>query len=352
MNLNIIINKLFWNVYESKNAESIANISIKPFENISNSFADARINESYNKANTKWLHHQKIDLIKEPVIIESEQLYCIRGLKNIISQSIKDPNVRPSVKNYIKARISNTVVNFEKCIIFDGEYGLNYFHFFSDVINKIWLLDQYKIDKSLPILISSKLFNRPYFQYLYQLPEIKKLNWKVLEEGTLAKSNNVYIIKPMPYDASLWYKTKSLILQGRKNVSSDNIFINRSTKMGRYISNFDEIIPILEKYSIVIIEPGEHTFEEQVQIFSNAKNIVALHGAGLTNMVFSDTANLSLLEVNPSDRISSHYYWLAKSLGIKYYDSILGGDLTSQDRSGNFILDPVKFEKALLQMLN
>jgi capsular polysaccharide biosynthesis protein len=157
----------------------------------------------------------------------------------------------------------------------------------------------------------------------------------------------------MPYDGSLWLKTLSLLDIIKDNAGSKRVFLTRAKNAGRYISNFDEILPMLNEYKFEIYDTNDMPFEEQVVLFSKIKYLISIHGAGETNICFSYKNNLSMLEINPGNRIACQYYWMANMLNYKY-NVIMGNNLESLDKrnEGGFYLSPEKFRNALEKMFN
>lgn len=68
-------------------------------------------------------------------------------------------------------------------------------------------------------------------------------------------------------------------------------------------------------YQIVYCE--ELGFAQQVQLFSRARTLVALHGAGLSNMIWAPE-QLQVLEIFPADYLNDCYARLARSLDFGY----------------------------------
>jgi hypothetical protein len=62
----------------------------------------------------------------------------------------------------------------------------------------------------------------------------------------------------------------------------------------------------------------EMTIQEQIDLFYAAEIVVAIHGAGLTNIIYSPT-EIIVIELFPTSFVLPHYYYLAKSLNHKYY---------------------------------
>ena len=56
--------------------------------------------------------------------------------------------------------------------------------------------------------------------------------------------------------------------------------------------------------------------EEQIELFYDAEFVVAPHGAGLSNIMFS--RGIKVLELFPTPQVLPHYFYLSKSLGHEY----------------------------------
>jgi hypothetical protein len=343
-------NKLFWKkVFKKPFIIEIYSELIKPFETMKPDFIDDKVNKSYEYDCKKWFHDSFIYKIKKKVLIEPDYGYIVYGLNRIIAQSMIYKELYPSlIKRLLKKK---NIVHLDKAIIFDGNVGSNYFHFFSDLINKIWVYDKYGIDKSLPLIIGEKIFNYTYFQYFYNNTDLRNRNWYVLKKNIWIKSSEVYISRPMPYSKDLWIKTLNL-LNINNNNANKRVFLTRSKDVGRYILNMDEIIPILNEFDFETYDTNLLSFAEQFALFSKIKYLISIHGAGETNICFSYKNNLNFIEINPENRIACHYYWLSAMLGYNY-DIIMGGNLErlSEANEGGFYLSPDKLKNAIKRMI-
>ena len=57
--------------------------------------------------------------------------------------------------------------------------------------------------------------------------------------------------------------------------------------------------------------------------FTGADEIVAVHGAGLTNLLFCRPGT-RVIEIFPENFVKSTYFWLARQLGLEYH-YLIGG---------------------------
>lgn len=100
----------------------------------------------------------------------------------------------------------------------------------------------------------------------------------------------------------------------RSKVSSRRIYIDRTGSPLRPLLNENELIAVLRANGVEPIANERLTLGQQIERFSEAKLIVAPHGAGMTNLVFApDTA--SVLELMPFDHPNWCYRNLAAACG-------------------------------------
>ena len=82
-----------------------------------------------------------------------------------------------------------------------------------------------------------------------------------------------------------------------ENINANRkIFISRKDASSRTITNEEELINFLKNDNFEIINLSEKKFTDQVKIFNSAKLIVAMHGAGLTNLLFCKS-NTKVIEI-------------------------------------------------------
>jgi hypothetical protein len=99
---------------------------------------------------------------------------------------------------------------------------------------------------------------------------------------------------------------------------SPKIFISRRQAAFRRVINEDEILRALAPLGFVSYVLEEMSFSNQVRLFSQAEIIVTPHGAGLTNMIFSQ--NPTTIELFGPRNIYNNvdFFALSQSLGFKY----------------------------------
>jgi capsular polysaccharide biosynthesis protein len=96
---------------------------------------------------------------------------------------------------------------------------------------------------------------------------------------------------------------------------SRNLYVSRSKTRRSAMWEKDLEKGLFEK-GFEIIHAEDHSFLNQIELFRDAKNIIGVHGAGLTNAIWS--TNCSIIELMPTSRINRCVEWQAKIANGKY----------------------------------
>ncbi len=222
----------------------------------------------------------------------------------------------------------------------------NYWHFFHDLIGQVYLAKKFNLD-SLPFLISLDLYRQPYFKQALDLsPYLKKINWVV--HSDLIKVKIAYFIQVKINGIEQFNFMRSIFPNSfLYNQKYEYIYLKRNNNRLRHIKNNDEIELIAKKNKFTVIDADNLSLLEQILLFSQANIIISPHGAGLTNIVFSDYKKLTIIEIFPGNYIMPHYYWLAKQLNITYR-AVVANNL---ENNSAFRVDPVLFEETISKII-
>ncbi|MGD1948607.1 MAG: DUF563 domain-containing protein [Leptolyngbyaceae cyanobacterium] len=200
-----------------------------------------------------------------------------------------------------------------------------YYHTLIDNLPRLYLLhgSQFQEIKEISILLSSQPSKVESFYLDKLLPDNAKVLLVDKDEtcklkdfifpSFLSRRFSGYL--PLAYIS--WFIKRVAPNRPRKKVN--RIFISRiPTHKGRQrcILNENELFERLEPYGFKRYVLDHMKIEEQIELFYDAETVVAAHGAGLTNAIFSEKINV--LELFPTQIIVPHYYFLSKSLRHNY----------------------------------
>lgn len=100
---------------------------------------------------------------------------------------------------------------------------------------------------------------------------------------------------------------------------STNIYVSRSAAKYRKVLNEDEVVKLIKKYDFEVIHFEKLSVTEQIEIAYHSKNMISLHGANLTNVIFMQPESNVLEFRKKNDTENNYYYSLADSVGCNYY---------------------------------
>lgn len=93
------------------------------------------------------------------------------------------------------------------------------------------------------------------------------------------------------------------------------LYISRKPGGWRSVINEEDVVNCLEQEGFEILRAENLSLTEQIRLFSEAKLIVGLHGAGLTNVLFAPQA--ALLEIR-GNYGGGEYYSMTSGFGQQY----------------------------------
>jgi hypothetical protein len=300
---------------------------------------------SYLYQNNKWSDQSEfLSLLKSSVSIEPSKGLILYNNNTIVEESRINNYVFPEFsKNPQK---NKTVTQVDRAYYFDGHVGESYYHFFSEVLSAYFIFIKHSPEKKLPIIIHKNIYALKWFQFLLATTDLSFFHFIILDDTHIV-IKNLYFAKGA-FSKVYWQSFREWIKPSLVvNEKSRRVFLDREIGVGRNLKNKKEILEILNRFNFEIIDTENFSMEEQIELMGETKFLVAIHGAGLTNLIFSDPQKISVLEINPifrgEDKLRPHYYWLAKCLNINY-QCIEGGKINIDNE---FILNPDLFETYL-----
>ena len=192
-----------------------------------------------------------------------------------------------------------------------------FYHFFYQVYSGLLLLKRHGFNLSKYNILVSK---RAPWAKAY-LEKIGINNATEIEEDTL------YIVESAFFTNTMWGSfhhnpDKELLEEYSRidiasNVGFPKIYISRNDSKKRRVANEIELVSFLESRGYKKIVLSEFSIDDQISIFRSANEIVAPHGAGLTNLVFSKSGS-RVIELFPENHINKCFWAIAKRKSMKY----------------------------------
>ena len=293
-----------------------------------------------------------------PIIIPQQGKYLIEHLdynkvnKYNVAKSYSFQGIMSLVKSSPRKK---TVINNKDVLLLDFMKATTFFHWVMDGLTKVALF--------MELFPESKEFQ--------VICPISRLSWQLesLEALGLSREQLLFVDQNPFFMERLWiadyvrenpqfYPNDIVDILSKKifkNVIANStsietpplIYIKRKLASGRAIVNEQELIQSLKKFGFVDYYLEDMNFYKQVQLFYNAKVVIAPHGAGLTNLIFSKS-NTKILELF-GDYLNPVFYKMSSAKGMDYF-LFKGKDADCKDsRRNNFYIDVSALESFLVR---
>jgi capsular polysaccharide biosynthesis protein len=165
------------------------------------------------------------------------------------------------------------------------------------------------------------------------------------------------LIVPSPPAPSLrfplWvlsFLRESFLPIGQPRSGMTRLYISRRSAARRKVVNEAELEALLHRVGFKTVCLEEYSFAQQVGLFACADVVVAVHGAGLSNLVFS-RPGITVIEMVAPTFINHCYQKLAAALQLNYTEII--GQLLGQPRKrceeDDVLVAPTALRKVLEQ---
>ena len=316
---------------------------------------DARLRRQFEQENRNWTQDEYLLIYERPCIIEPDYGWALSADNRLIYPSLGFSRVSylPKPAGKAKTLRDAPLEEYPELVSLRDTGEENYYHFYNDVLAKLFFLEEkLGLLPNVPLLVSQRLYERPYFQYFLAHPYLRDRQWVVQDEQYI-RSHRTYFCKPLTHTPQYYRRILDMVRPEDRAVTGTRdrrLCITRSPKRLRFIENNAEIAGICQELGFEVLDFDELTLSEQIQAVGQARYVVGIHGAGLANILFRGGHPLGLLEIYPpATYFPFHYIMLANQLGYQY-DGLIGLPGT-QPFSGGFRVDPAELRQRLTALL-
>jgi hypothetical protein len=319
------------------------------FDGMPCDFSDASYSGVMRSASDHWSRQEEYVVEAHGCWVEPNRCMVISEGRIVVEQSRGHPH-QPLYPDLLAYAGRSKAWDFGKAVVYDGFASKSYYHHLVDrAIAFKLILEDGVIDSSVPLLVSEWIFSSPFFRYMLERSNrIASLNWCVLPPGRWVRARSSQIVRAMPFDPSAWRYLRHLYgrISGPKG---RRIFLSRDkSRFTRGLANEDAVASMLKHYGFEKIYAEHLTLPEQQALFEETEFLVALEGMGLVQQFFMDPSRSRVVEIVPSDRMQTEYYWQAWALGMNYFDVVVGSSL---DARSTYRVDLERLHAAILSML-
>lgn len=173
----------------------------------------------------------------------------------------------------------------------------NYWHFLIDFIPRLVCL-KYLSHKGIKVIVSDRLPEK-FFHFISKvsiLLNIPKIDFLKINQNNLVYSFEKLIFSSRPSISFASNFLNQILKDNIVKTKKKNLYVKRGNTIRRKVLNEDKIIDFVKKYDYDIVDCFDLDIEEQIKIFSEAKNIIIPSGASMANLMFTPD-NINVVEI-------------------------------------------------------
>jgi hypothetical protein len=261
------------------------------------------------------------------------------------------------LKRYSKRKNFNYVFHLTGC------FSKVWTHFLVQFLPKLKYLNVISRDEKIAILLPENIDSHIVKMVDFFVKDLDNVEINFVTDDTLVfckkiiyVSNDTWLsdigISPSIFHIKISDSTVNFLLTMAKKMCENiskyqnqkKIFIGRVGK--RNIENYSEVLKYFESNGFVEIFPHLLTFNEKLEIFSNADFIAGPLSSGFANIIFCLKSPVVLVLSNQSRYSDMFFTKFAKSLNINYNTFIAKETLVGNEDS-DYIIDLVALKKCM-----
>lgn len=255
-----------------------------------------------------------------------------------------DPHSGDDHSIFLQWRLPSLLKIEGKVALLSAPGSHSYFHWMLNALPRFHLLEAGGISlDTIDCFILSQCCHTRFHQESFRALGIPEAKIKLASWNFHAQTDNIVIphglclpAQPTPEDTSRYKKygsftgnvprwacdfVRQVFLPGIAFNSPSQIdrkiYITRKTPI-RTVLNEPEVIDFLTKHGFEIVDLADFSVTEQAKLLNSASAVVAVHGAGLTNVVFC-REQTKVIEIFPQDYVKLTYWGLCNILNLDYY---------------------------------
>ena len=223
----------------------------------------------------------------------------------------------------------------------------NYFHFLFDAVSRLRFFRQAAISADYYCVAQ----NTPFQRELVALFGIRKDQIIPLEKGTHVVAEHLVACSlpglhqiseqvHLKDIATYRFVRETVLAHLNKDATqhASHLYVQRTAT--RTPENEAELLAHLQRQAAwKVVRLEEHSVLEQAAMFYHARQIVSVHGAGLTNLVFAQP-KARVIEIFPPDLLEPIYFQMATLFDLQYEPVIALPSSESGRSAGTLRVDP------------
>ena len=227
----------------------------------------------------------------------------------------------PSPRHLHRTRrgLTGRLVEFDEAVSLRYFFEWNYYHFYFDVLGKLALLDGLGLADDLPLVIGPFADHKRFAKEIFSMGAFAHRNWFVQDHDTYVRADRVTYCRPQLTHLERIDYVVDQTQPDRPALAGDRrVLLTRRPPTMRCLANAAEVEPVLEAFGFEVVDTADMPATEQVELFSQTSVLVAIHGAGLTNIIHRAGQPMTIVELCPNGWASDDFKEIAEQLDFDF----------------------------------
>jgi hypothetical protein len=233
------------------------------------------------------------------------------------------------------------VVEFDEVISLRHFYEWNYYHFTFDVLAKVALLDHLDRLGDMPLVVGPYAGELDFARELLSAGGFAERNWFIQDRDTYVRAGRITYCRPQlsHLDRARFVLDNIEDLAAVEQTAERLVFLVRRPPTKRHIVNTAHVESAMQDLGFEIVDSSALSMVDQIRLFRSTRMLVAIHGAGLTNMIYRAGRPMTVIELC-SDRYSSDdFQATAHGLGFEFLRLEFPGAPTPDPQAADLVVD-------------
>jgi capsular polysaccharide biosynthesis protein len=317
---------------------------------------DCKDEHLFKDEGKRQIQNGTIYILKNKTVNQDFLVFSIYGFESdsFLYRSSFKPNWYSSVKFLVKNLFFQPKSIIPKGIWITDAWSSGYFHWFGDVLQKIFIL------KSNNILTDEYVLLLPedFIKYDYIQDSIIHLNLKVkyIKKNELVLCLELVKVN-LPFQSGNYFDEEIKLMNNYfRNLNLTNnkvyktVYLSRNKATRRKVINDEEIINNFNLLNITTLCSEDLSWNKQLETFKHVDLLISIHGAGLTNMIFMKPGSTIIEFRHPKSNKQNCFYNLACALNLNYF-YLVGIPSDEDSHLSDLTIDTLKLKEIVENIL-
>lgn len=181
----------------------------------------------------------------------------------------------------------------------------NYYHWLADYLPRLLVADMFPAYADWKFLLNKPL--APFQQEALELLGIDETKRFCVERDVTVHAPRMLVPTLLSNTTMVHPEAIAMVREAFPpvNVKRRRVYLSRNDASWRRLINEEALMELLAQYGFETFVPGTMGFQEQIDLCAGAEAVVALHGAGMANLMFCEPST-EVFEISyPTGRVTS-----------------------------------------------